>query len=60
LERRENQVVVHDIGARSPGVKFVVGNLGSEFEELVPLINYLSSRHLEYSLNPTGWLQFGL
>lgn len=60
LEQRENQVVVHDIGPFTPRNKYKAGDLGSDFEELTPLMDYLSMRHVEYALNPTGWLQFSL
>jgi hypothetical protein len=60
LMQREHQVVVHDIGKYNANAKYAVGDLASDYEELLPLMTYLTQKHVKYSLNPTGWLHFDL
>jgi cephalosporin hydroxylase len=57
----ENLVMVHDIaeasGRAADGV-FVAGPIVSTFDEVVPLWAAIDSRHLEWRVDPSGWLQF--
>jgi len=60
LMQRDHQVAVHDIGKCNASAKCVAGDLASDYEELLPLMKYLTQKHVKYSLNPTGWLHFDL
>lgn len=60
LIQREHEIAVHDIHDANSRDKYVRGNLASNFEELLPLADYLTEQRLKYTVHPTQWLHFNL